>query len=127
MTILLTTRGAVVLLLTGLALIVVACGGSGGGTGSSSAPTGASIQAQPNPVPASDGLGTTTVVWSTGDGSQGQVYVSEDGGEDRLFDAGTQGSTQAPWIRAGSTYEFRLFAGSDHKTLLGSVKVSRAK
>ena len=88
--------------------------------------TAATIQAQPNPVPAGDGLGTTTIVWKTGDGSQGQVYVSEDGAEDKLFDAGTEGSTPAPWIRAASTYEFRLYAGTNHKTLLGSVKVTRA-
>jgi hypothetical protein len=78
-------------------------------------------------VPAGEGLGTTTIVWKTGDGSQGQVYVSEDSGDEKLFDSGTQGSTPAPWIRTGSTYEFRLYTGTDHKTRLGSVMVTRAQ
>jgi hypothetical protein len=106
-----------------MVLFVTACSGSQATQPSAGA---ASIQAQPNPVPAGEGLGTTTIVWKTGDGSQGQVYVSEDGGEDKLFDSGTNGSTQAPWIRTGSIYEFRLYAGSDHKTMLASVKVTRA-
>src|SRR5438309_8420236 len=59
--------------------------------------TSASITANPNPVPPGSGPGTTTIVWKTGDGSQGQVYVSQDGTEERLFDAGTDGSTDAPW------------------------------
>ena len=110
-------------------LVLAACTGSQAAQpagGSDARQSSATIQAQPNPVPAGDGLGTTTILWKTGDGSQGQVYVSEDGADDKLFDAGTQGSTPAPWIRSGSTYEFRLYAGADHKTLLGSVKVTRA-
>ena len=54
------------------------------------------------------------------------MYVSEDGGADNLFAEGTNGNKDAPWIRTGSTYEFRLYAGSDHKTMLASVKVTRA-
>jgi hypothetical protein len=117
-------------LLGSVMLLCVACSASTAtqpsNSNSTAVQSAATIQAQPNPVPAGDGLGTTTIVWKTGDGSQGQVYVSEDGGEDKLFDAGTDGSTQAPWIRAASTYEFRLYAGTNHKTLLGSVKVTRA-
>jgi hypothetical protein len=110
--------------------LVAACAGSQAGQppggGSTAVQSSASIEARPNPVPPGDGLGITTIVWKTGDGTQGQVYVSEDGAEDKLFDAGTQGSTPAPWIRTGSSYQFRLYAGSDHRTLLGSVTVTRA-
>src|SRR5215510_4950245 len=83
----------------------------------------ASILADPNPVPTGPGLGTTTITWKTGDGSQAQVYVSQDGGTENLFDAGTGGSKEAPWIQTGSIYVFGLYAGSDHRTQLGSVKV----
>src|SRR5262249_48238589 len=101
-------RGSPLPLLVLATLLVAACAGSQGGpqpsgSSSSSAQSGASIQARPNPVPAGDGLGTTTIVWKTGDGSQGQVCVSEDGAEEKLFDAGTEGSTPAPWIRTGTT------------------------
>ncbi len=118
---------ATLMLTTTIAL--VACGGPQSaaqparGTQSQ---TVARIDAQPNPVPGGSGLGTTRIAWSTGDGSQGQVYVSQDGGPEHLFDAGTDGSKDAPWIQAGPTYEFRLYSGSDHKTQLGSVTVTRA-
>jgi hypothetical protein len=35
------------------------------------------IAAEPNPVPCGPGLGTTNLTWSTGDGAEGRVYVSE--------------------------------------------------
>ena len=49
------------------------------------AQTGATIRATPNPVPAGGGTGTTTISWTTGDGSEGQVYVSENGQAEQLF------------------------------------------
>jgi hypothetical protein len=110
---------AVVLLLAAL-LVLTACSGSGASK--------ATLEAKPNPVPAGSGLGSTTISWKTGDGGQAQVYVSEDGGAENLFDSGTDnGSQEAPWIRSGSTYEFRLYAGTEHKTQLASVKVTRAQ
>jgi hypothetical protein len=124
-----SVRRALGVLLTGLALLV-ACGGPQGSQapagGAAQSQTSASITATPNPVPAGSGPGSTTIAWKTGDGSQGQVYVSQDGGTDNIFDAGTDGSKDAPWIQTGSTYEFRVYAGSDHKTQLASVKVTRA-
>lgn len=109
--------------------MMIGCGAPASTAGGTSAPsqTGASIQAKPNPVPAGSELGSTIIAWNTGDGSQGQVYVSEDGGPDNLFDAGTDGNKEAPWIRTGSTYEFRLYAGSEHTTQLASVKVTRSQ
>ena len=120
-------RTLALLLVMGL-LVLSGCGGpqpASAPTGAS--PTGASILANPNPVPAGSGLGTTTITWKTGDGSQGQVYVSQDGATENVFDAGTDGSKEAPWIQTGSSYEFRVYAGSDHKTQLASVKVTRAQ
>ncbi len=110
-------------------VLVLACGPSQSvQTGGSGAPASgaATLDAQPNPVPAGSELGTTTVNWSTGDGSNAQVYVSEDGGSETLFAAGPSGSQQANWVRTGTTYEFRLYAGDDHRQLLRSIKVTRA-
>ena len=92
-----------------------------------SAPTGATISASPNPVPAGSGTGTTTVNWTTGDGSAGQVYVSENGQAEKLWIGGTpQGSGDAPWIQVGSSYEFRLYDAA-HAKLLSKVVVTRAE
>ena len=95
--------------------------------GSLPSPAGtASITATPNPVPAGKDFGKTTITWSTGDGIAGQVYVSVSGGPEKLFaDDSPQGFQDAPWIGAGSSYDFRLYAGKEHKNLLASVKVAR--
>ena len=37
------------------------------------------VVAVPNPVPAPNRFGRTTITWSTGDGSKGQLYVSHGG------------------------------------------------
>ncbi len=92
-----------------------------------SAPTGATISATPNPAPAGGDMGTTTISWTTGDGSEGQVYVSENGQAEQLFASKTpQGSADAPWIQAGRSYEFRLYDAA-HTKLLGKVVVTRAE
>ena len=92
-----------------------------------SAPTGATISATPNPVPAGSGTGTTTVSWTTGDGSGGQVYVSENGQAEKLMvDKTSQASGDVPWIQAGSSYEFRLYDAA-HAKLLSKVVVTRAE
>jgi hypothetical protein len=91
------------------------------------AETGQTVKATPNPVPAGSGMGTTTISWTTGDGSEGEVYVSESGQAERLFASKTpQGSADAPWIQAGVSYEFRLYDAA-HAKLLGKVVVTRAE
>lgn len=101
-----------------------------GGTSTSSerAPQAAAqtgtISADPNPVPAEAGPGKTKINWSVNEGT-GRVYVAIDGGKDELF-SGRSGE-EAPWIEEGHTYEFLLYAGEEHKTVLGSVKVTRSK
>ncbi len=87
----------------------------------------ATITASPNPVPAGQQAGTTTVTWNTGDGSAGQVYVSPNGGPEAVFAAGTSGSVAAPWISAGTTYEFRLYAGTEHTKMLAKTQVTGQK
>ncbi len=55
----------------------------------------ASIEATPNPVPAGQNIGTTTITWSTGNYSVGQVNVSVDGAPEKLFARGSAGSADA--------------------------------
>jgi hypothetical protein len=80
------------------------------------------LNAYPNPVPAGEGRGQTTLTWNSVDG---KIYVSVNGGDEMLFAGSPRGSQNAHWIDAGSSYEFRLY-GSDHKKLLATVTVTRA-
>jgi tRNA (mo5U34)-methyltransferase len=83
-----------------------------------------SFTANPNPVPAGEGPGKTTVSWDTADGSIGRIYVSVNRGQELLFADGRRSSASARWIEAGSNYEFRLY-NSDHTELLAKVTVTR--
>jgi hypothetical protein len=53
----------------------------------------------------------------------GQIYVSRDGAEEQLVTQGPQGAGDINWIAAGSSYDFRLYAGLDHKQMLARVIV----
>jgi hypothetical protein len=87
----------------------------------------ATITASPNPVLVGQGSGTTTITWNTGDGSAGQVYLAKDGEPEAIFASGTPGSAAAPWIQAGTTYEFRLYAGTEHTKMLAKTQVTGQK
>jgi len=87
--------------------------------------TSPTLSASPNPVPAGERMGKTTILWNTA-GDAGKVYVSTNGREESLFATSRQGSAAANWIRAGSTYEFRLY-NSDHTELLAKIAVTRAR
>ena len=125
-------RSGTILLLFGL-LLWAGCSQksdtSASGEPSSPAVGGPRITATPNPVPGGpDKFGTTTITWDTGDGSPSQVYVCVNGRDERLFaDNRAKGSQEASWIGNGSDYEFRLYAGRDHKKLLATVTVTRNK
>jgi hypothetical protein len=79
------------------------------------------LSASPNPVPTSEGLGTTTISWNSVDG---KIYLSENGGDEVLFADSPIGSQDADWIGEGSSYEFRLYS-SDHSKLLEKVIVTK--
>jgi hypothetical protein len=84
------------------------------------------LTAEPNPVPADDEeLGTTNINWRSAAG--GNIYVSQDDGPEQLFASGIRGTEQANWICRGSTYEFRLYAGSQRTAPLKTVIVTRAE
>ena len=87
----------------------------------------ATITASPNPVPVGEGPGTTTITWNTGDGSVGTVYLAKNGEPEAVFASGTPGSAPAPWIEAGKTYEFRLYAGTEHTKMLAKAQVTGRK
>jgi hypothetical protein len=73
-------------------------------------------------------LGTTTVAWQISDpNGTAQVYVSQNNGPEHIFSEGPHGTQSASWIQAGNTYEFRLYAGKDHRLLLASTRVTRAQ
>lgn len=86
---------------------------------------GAYLVATPNPVPYSPGLGTTTIVWNTGSGDRGQVRLARLGRAELMFAEGTSGSAEAPWIRSGETYEFRLYAGERFEDVVAAATVIR--
>jgi len=105
--------------------------GGGGVTPSPSPSSGQpSLTASPTTVIAFTGscgdtnpsvCGTTSITFNTGDGSYGEVYVSDNGGTETLFITGTgSGTGTAPWILAGHTYVFKLYAGTTHTTVLGT-------
>ena len=108
-----------------------ACGPSKNPEANSSAASpaaaAATITASPNPVTTGEGPGTTTITWNTGDGTNGQVYVSENGAPETLFAEGSTGSAPAPWIQAGKTFEFRLYAGTEHNKVLAKIQVTGRK
>ena len=110
-------------------VFLAACEKSGVNVSTSSpAASTAAISASPNPVPTSQGVGTTTITWNTGDGTIGQVYVYfPDGGPEPLVAAGPTGSVTVPWIQAGKTAEFRLYAGTEHTKVLTKTQVAGQK
>jgi hypothetical protein len=90
------------------------------------APKGATIAADPNPVPAGAARrGSTTITWDTGDNSLGDVYFSVNNGpEKKWFGARAKGSQEASWINKGGVYEFRLYASGNRDKILASVRVA---
>jgi hypothetical protein len=88
----------------------------------SAKPTRAWIKAVPNPVSIRSDRGMITLSWNTGDGI-GQVYVSQNGGEEQLVREGAEGSGDINWIQPGSVYDFTLYAGREHKQRLAIVTV----
>jgi glycosyltransferase involved in cell wall biosynthesis len=60
------------------------------------------------------------------DGRRGCHFPQIEGeGPERLFGEGAKGSVEVPWIETGKSYEFRLYAGTDHTKRLATVTVTR--
>src|SRR5918997_6658525 len=72
-----------------------------------------SIEANPNPVPHGEGLGKTTISWTTrGYSGIVKVYVSDNGQPEKIMAQAAEGSVEAPWIVNGGKYDFYLYAES---------------
>ncbi len=83
------------------------------------------IIASPNPVPAGEEAGTTTITWDTGNDTMGYVYVSVNNRAESLFARSPQSFLAANWIQTGSTYQFRLYDGRERGKLLAETTVTR--
>lgn len=68
-------------------------------------------------------LGTTRICWET-PSAGAQVWVSVDGGEEKLFAAGSRGCQAASWIQAGYTYTFTLYPDAAHSFGVVEVRVT---
>jgi SAM-dependent methyltransferase len=91
----------------------------------SKAAKSAFIRAEFNSVPADVRNSTTTIIWDTADGTVGEIYVSCDGGPEKLFSRRASGSQQVSWINSNHAYHFRLYRGTSRSEILGSVKVGK--
>ena len=80
------------------------------------------VNASPNPVPAGEGLGRTTISWDSVDG---KIYVAESGRDEVLLVDSPRGSQEVDWIGEASGYDFRLY-NSDRTKLLDRVIVTKA-
>jgi hypothetical protein len=87
------------------------CGDEGYTCGGTAPSPSGTVSATPTVVQiASGSLGTTSIRWQVYNAARGDVYVSMDGAQQRLFASGTSGTQSAPWIQVGHTYDFRLYA-----------------
>lgn len=86
----------------------------------------ATLTASPNPVPAGPGLGRVTVHWTSGRPTSA-IYVSTNGGAEKLFAEGSQGTATAGWIQAGTTYQFIMYGDKERGERLGLISVTRPK
>jgi hypothetical protein len=64
-----------------------------------------------------------TITWSTGDGSDGLVFVRTSSGQPAIFAQGPSGSETADWLDGHLAYEFQLFSRTTPQSLLAKVTV----
>jgi hypothetical protein len=81
------------------------------------------ISAKPEHVTLSDETGSSEIEWDTGNGSNGFIFVTEEGGKPVPFASGSRGKQIIPWIGKHS-YVFELYGDEQRQTLLAKVTVS---
>jgi hypothetical protein len=81
------------------------------------------LRASPIEFVSSSTLGRTTLSWNMPGHPEAEVWVSQNGGPEKLFVRGTSGSTKVPWIARGSTYEFKMYAKLPERKLIGRLVV----
>ena len=115
-------------ILAGCYLAIMGCERPSGTSAQESSPTPAIswakavLRADPNPVPAGTGVGTTTISWDTGSAAEADVYLVS-GDKEIIFGRGARISQPAAWIQPGSTV-FRMYSRPDHK-LVSELTVTR--
>lgn len=85
--------------------------------------SGGWIDASPETVQISSGVGNTNVSWS-GCADTNEVWVSDNGAGETLFARDRSGSQNAPWIQIGHTYDFCVYEGTAHSNQLDCVTVT---
>jgi hypothetical protein len=85
----------------------------------------ARIAADPNPVPPGPGNGQTKISWTTLAGRNAEVYLSHNGGPEKLFARGPSGTVEVNWIVSGNSYDFRLYSADTPRRLLANTVVTR--
>jgi hypothetical protein len=73
------------------------------------------------PLPGAGG-GPPVVSWTTGNGTPGEMRVSSPGGRETTFALGSSGAQAVPWMRADTSYVFRLYARGTDRRLLASTQ-----
>ncbi|MBA3963703.1 MAG: class I SAM-dependent methyltransferase [Chthoniobacterales bacterium] len=63
--------------------------------------------------------------WETSPLQEAEVFVSENGGAEKLVQRGTNGSCELDWIQPGVDYDFRLYRTQSPRQLLYAVSVRR--
>lgn len=61
------------------------------------------------------------LTWSAGPADDAIVFVTQDGGAERLFARGPSGAIDVPWIQPSSVYQFRLYAIGEPRSLLATA------
>jgi hypothetical protein len=81
------------------------------------------ITATPERVKITGRAARTEIVWNTGDGSKGFIFVTVNGRPPVLVTTGSEGSRVVSWIGTGN-YLFELYGDAERKNLLATVTVT---
>jgi hypothetical protein len=81
------------------------------------------IAATPERLKITGRAARTEIVWNTGDGSRGFIFVTANGRSPVLVAKGGQGRRVISWIGTG-TYVFKLYGDAERKILLATVTVT---
>jgi hypothetical protein len=65
--------------------------------------------------------GNARVSWATGDQTIGEIYVSMNGGAEKLFARGQHGAQSVSWLVRGNVYVFRLYRRGRTKLLASAT------
>jgi hypothetical protein len=70
--------------------------------------------------------GVSSLQWNTGDGSVGEVYVSDNQGPAKLLAAGADGVASMPWLTPEHEYLFQLYGDRERRRILATLRIPPA-